>query len=354
MALHRIGRLMFASLIAATMLTATGGVANATDRVRFLLDWYIQGNSAVFVNAVDGGVFTSLGLDVTLDRGYGSADAISKLASGTYDIAFGDINSMIEFNADHPDKQPLIAIMMIYDSPPFSILTFDPRIKTPKDLEGKSLLSSPGDANLRMLPLFGKLAGFDALKVKVVTVKPQLREQLLLKGAGDACTGFYYVSYMNFKSLGADTQKLKAFMYANYGIKVYGDAIITTKAYAKAHPDVLKRFDLGIARSMREVVASSPEKFMPLIKQRNPVINEAVESERLEIVDRQNIVTPYVLKNGFGDIDKARMRQAIEQLKSVFHLATTPRLDDVFTDTYLPPRQDRMLHPQARQGGAVQ
>jgi NitT/TauT family transport system substrate-binding protein len=351
---NRIGRLMFASLVAAIVLTGTSAVSNAADKVRFLLDWYIQGNSAVFVNAVDGGGFASLGLDVTLDRGYGSADAISKLASGTYDIAFGDINSMIEFNADHPDKPPLIAIMMVYDRPPFSILTFDPSMRTPKDLEGKRLLSSPGDANLRMLPLFGKLAGFDASKIKIVTIQPQLREQLLLKGAGDACTGFYYVSYMNFKALGTDMKKLKAFMYDDYGIEVYGDAIITTKAYANAHPDVLKRFLLGIARSMREVVDSPSAKFMPLIKQRNPVINEAIEAERLEIVNRQNIVTPYVLKNGFGDIDKTRMRKAIEQLKSAFHLATMPKLEDVFTDVYLPPRQERMLRLPVGQDGALQ
>lgn len=342
MRFSHISRLVLASFIGITLIAGVSTASNAAEKVRFLLDWQIQGNSAVFVNAIDAGIFASEGLDVSLDRGYGSADAISKLASGTYDIAFGDINSMMEYNVDHPDKPQLIAIMMVYDRAPLGIYTFDPNIKTPKDLEGKRLISSPGDANLRLLPLFAQLAGFDASKVKVITVKPPLREQLLLQGAGDACTGFYYVSYMNFKALGANMKKFKAFMYADYGIKVYGDAIITTKAYAQAHPDILKRFTLAIARSMHDVI-SSPGKAISYIKKRVPVIDEAVELERLEIVDRRNIMTPYVLKNGFGDIDKARMQIAIAQVTAALHLKTTPKLADVFTNAFLPPRKERML-----------
>lgn len=329
--------------VAIAILAGAVSAANAADKVRFLLDWAIQGPAAVFVNAIDNGVFASQGLDVSVDRGFGSADAITKLASGTYDIAFGDINSMMEFNANNPDKQPLIAIMMIYDRAPLSILTFDPTIKTPKDLEGKKLISSPGEANLRMLPLFGRLAGFDPSKVTIVTVKPPLREQLLLKGAGDACTGFYYVSYINFKALGADVAKLKSFMYADYGIKVYGNAIVTTKSYAESHPDVLKRFNLAIARSMRQVVAS-PKSAIPFIKKHDPVIDEAVELERLDIVNRENIVTPYVLKHGFGDIDKTRMGESIKQLTAALDLKKEPKIADVFTDKFLPPLKERMLH----------
>ncbi|MGH2507827.1 MAG: ABC transporter substrate-binding protein, partial [Ktedonobacteraceae bacterium] len=230
----------------------------------------------------------------------------------------------------------------IYDKAPLSILTFEPGIKTPKDLEGKKLVTSPGEANLRMLPLLGKLAGFDSSKIKLVMVKPPLREQMLLKGAGDACTGFYYVSYMNFKSLGADMKKLKTFMYADYGIKAYGDAIITSKVYAKAHPDVLKRFLLALARSMRQVVAN-PAKSIQYVKKHDPVIDEATELQRLEIVNHENIVTPYVLRHGFGDVDKARLQESIVQLKSAIDLKSIPKLSDVFTDAYLPPVKERKL-----------
>src|SRR4051812_20209140 len=89
-----------AALLAATtmFMLASTATSHAADKVRFLIDWAFQGQAAPFVIAVDKGYFAAENLDVTIDRGYGSADAITKLASGTHDMAFGDINSMIEFN----------------------------------------------------------------------------------------------------------------------------------------------------------------------------------------------------------------------------------------------------------------
>ena len=318
--------------------------ASAADKVkvRVISDWAFQAQAAVFTNAIDKGYFAEQNLDVSIDRGYGSADAITKLASGAYDIAFGDVNSMMDFNAKNPDKSQAIAVMMIFDRPPLSIFTFEDGIKTPKDLEGKKMVTSPGEANLRMFPLFAKLAHFDQSKVQLVNVQPQLREQMLLKGAGDVATGFYYVSLMNFKQLGADTKKLKSFLYANYGIKVYGNAIITSKAYAAAKPDVVKAFNAAVAKSMHDTV-KTPAATIPSIKKRDGTVDEAIETERLNIINHEFVLTPYVQQHGFGDIDKQRMAESIDQVAEALELPSKPKVDDVFTDKFLPPLKDRML-----------
>jgi len=334
------------ALFAGAVLTALGAMpADAADKikVRVISDWAFQAQAAVFTNAIDKGYFAQEGLDVSIDRGYGSADAITKLASGAYDIAFGDINSMMDFNSKNPDKSQAIGVMMIFDRPPLSIFTFDQSIKTPKDLEGKKMVTSPGEANLRMFPLFSKLAGFDASKVHLVNVQPQLREQMLLKHAGDVATGFYYVSYMNFKALGADTKKLKSFLYADYGIKVYGNAIITSKAYAASKPQVVKAFNTAVARSMHDVI-KNPAATIPSIKKRDGTVDEAIETERLNIINHEFVLTPYVQKHGFGDIDHQRMAASIDQVTQALELPTKPKVEDVFTDKFLPPLKDRMLN----------
>src|SRR5919201_41231 len=62
------------------------------------------------------------GLEVTVDAGQGSAGAVTRVASGAYDLGFADINALIEYNAANPDKA-IKAVMVIYDFPPFSVFS---------------------------------------------------------------------------------------------------------------------------------------------------------------------------------------------------------------------------------------
>jgi NitT/TauT family transport system substrate-binding protein len=306
------------------------------------MDWAFQGQAGAFVNAVDNGYFAKQGLDVTIDRGYGSADAITKLASGAYDVAFGDINSMMEFNTKNPDKPQLIAVMMVFDRPPLSIMTFDSSIKTPRDLEGKKVVTSQGESNLRLFPLFAKINGIDRSKVTFVNVQPQLRESLMMRGEGNAVTGFYYASYESFKALGGDMSKLTTLMYADYGLKVYGNAVIVSKSLVDSKPDVIRRFNLALISSLRDTM-KNPEVVAPLLKKRDPTILESAETERFEIVNRDFIMTPYVKEHGFGDIDSARMQQGIDQVTEALDLPRKPKIDEVFTSQFLPPADQRKL-----------
>ena len=53
----------------------------------------------MLLHGLEQGYFASEGLNVTIDRGFGSADAVTKVASGAYQFVLGDINSMVEFNS---------------------------------------------------------------------------------------------------------------------------------------------------------------------------------------------------------------------------------------------------------------
>lgn len=99
---NRIGEFIAAALIGSTVICGFGSApAQSAEKVKvkMISDWAFQAQAAVFTNAIEKGYFAEQNLDVSIDRGYGSADAITKLASGAYDIAFGDINSMMDFNA---------------------------------------------------------------------------------------------------------------------------------------------------------------------------------------------------------------------------------------------------------------
>ena len=70
-----------------------------TPSTKLMVDFAFQGQQSPFVLAVEGGYFSRAGVSVTVDRGYGSADVVTKVASGAYDLGFADIGSLITFTA---------------------------------------------------------------------------------------------------------------------------------------------------------------------------------------------------------------------------------------------------------------
>ena len=72
-----------------------------------------------------------------------SSASITKVAAGAYQAGFGDINALINIAATRPADAP-VAVYMIFNTPPFTIVVKkDSPIKTPKDLEGKTI-GGPG------------------------------------------------------------------------------------------------------------------------------------------------------------------------------------------------------------------
>src|SRR6478735_6447265 len=78
-----------AVLAAGLLLTLTP--AAAQEKIRFTLDWKIQGLHAWYYWAADKGYFKAEGLDVTIDQGEGSAATVTRIMGGAYDAGFGDM-----------------------------------------------------------------------------------------------------------------------------------------------------------------------------------------------------------------------------------------------------------------------
>ena len=96
---------------------------------------------------------------MTIDRGTGSQKTIELVATGTYDLGYGDINSMIEYNVKNPGN-PLVGVYMVLNTPPFSLLSLKKYgVKQPKDLKGFSIGAPAGDAPRRLWPIFAKNVG---------------------------------------------------------------------------------------------------------------------------------------------------------------------------------------------------
>ena len=125
-------------LIAASMCAAFLAPAWAETKLSFALDWKFEGPAAPYTLAIDKGYFSAKGLEVEIAEGKGSLDAIPKVATGAYPVGFADIKSVMRFLDQNPGA-PVVAVMMVYDKPPFAIVGRKSLgITAPKDLEGKN------------------------------------------------------------------------------------------------------------------------------------------------------------------------------------------------------------------------
>jgi NitT/TauT family transport system substrate-binding protein len=173
-----IAGLMFCAL-------ASPGAAQ-TPNVKLTLDFSIQGQQSPFVLAAEDGYFARAGVNVEVDRGYGSADAITKVAARAYDMAFADIGALIQFNGKQAGPR-VISVFQVYEVAPMLIVSLKKsNIAKPSDLVGKRLASPPGASSRVMFPLFAAATGIDPSSVNWIDVTPQLRETLLVQGRTDA------------------------------------------------------------------------------------------------------------------------------------------------------------------------
>jgi NitT/TauT family transport system substrate-binding protein len=322
---------------------ATGALAAETN-IKFSLDFKFEGPSAPFLVPLDKGYYKAEGVNVTIDSAAGSLEPINRVASGTYDMGFGDINSLIKFRDANPTV-PLKAVFMVYNKPPFAIVGRKSRgVSKPKDLEGKKLGAPAPDGAYAQWPIFVQANGIDASKVTIENVGFPVREPMLAAGQVDAITGFSFSSFINLKDKGVPVDDIVVLLMADYGVNLYGNAIIVNPKFAAEHPDAVKGFLKAFVKGLKETV-KSPATAVDSVLKRNDIAKKPTELERLNMAIRDNIVTPEVKTNGYGGIDNARFAKAIDQIGLTYKWKSAkPKPDDIFDASFLPPAADRKFN----------
>lgn len=340
---RRFFSFLAAGLLAGGVASWPVGEARAETDIKFTLDWKFEGPAAGFFLAIDKGYFKEAGLNVTIDTGNGSVEAIPRVATGAYQMGFGDINSLIKF-LDADKTQKVKAVMVVYERPPFSIIGRKSLGVTedPKSVEGKKLGAPPPDGAFAQWKAFVQAAGIDESKVTIESVGFPVREPMLAQGQVDGIFGFAFSSVLNLKAQGVPADDISMILMAEHGLELYGNSILVNTDFAAANPDAVKGFLKALAKGFADAVAD-PVAGAEAVMKRNEVLKKEIEVERLEMANKLNIKTPYVVENGFGGIDEAKLAKSIDYLKISMGLAGNVGPSDVFDASFLPPKEERML-----------
>jgi len=316
-------------------------------RVRFQLDWRFEGPSALFLVAKSKGYFEQEKLDVTIDAGNGSGNAVNRVASGSYDMGFADMAALMEFTANNPTApgKP-VAVMMVYNDTPAAVLALKKSgIRTPADLAGKKLGAPVFDAGRRAYPIFAKANGLDAAKANWVSMDPQLRETMLARGDIDAITGFTFTSMLNLNARGVRDDDIVVLPYPNFGVKMYGNAIIAADAFVREHPEAIRGFLRAFAKASKDVMAR-PDDAVKAIKARDALVDEKLEARRLKLAIASAIATANARAEGYGQVSAPRLSLMASQVSDAYQTKTRVDPNAVWNASFLPSKAELDVFPK--------
>lgn len=257
--------------LAALALTLLfGGPALAQDKVRFQTDWIPSGEHAMYYGAWSKGIYAKHGIDITITRGYGSGDTVTKVASGAADFGVADIAAVMTARAR--TNVPVKTIAVLYNESPHSLFVLKSSgITNFKGLEGKKIGITPGNSHRFYFPEVAKKAGTDPNKLIWTNMDgAAMAAQLIAKNIDAAPFYSIHYYYINKAAMKAG-QEILPLPFVEVGFKIYAASLITTDKMIQDKPDLVTRF-LAATKEAFEWTAANPEEACKLHVARFPEV----------------------------------------------------------------------------------
>ncbi|MBK8741495.1 MAG: ABC transporter substrate-binding protein [Betaproteobacteria bacterium] len=274
------------------------------------------------------GFYKQEGIDLTINEGRGSANTVQVVAAGSDTFGLADSSSLITTATKGADIK---SVMSLLNSTGFSVVSLaSTGIKTPKDLEGKSLAVSPGDP---LGQLFRALAAHNKLDmntIKFVQVDPAAKVVSVLEKRVDALLGGADDQFFLIKYKGVEPAALR---FADHGANIVGMTIMTTGNTIKTKPDLVRRFVRATARSW-EAAKKNPNAAVDAALKAKADLNRQSTYDQM-LVDFELLDSPNS-KGKIGLGAKADWDQTLMLLKQYRELDTKEPWTTFHTNEFLP------------------
>lgn len=301
--------------------------AGAADSVTLVTDFGFNGRHSYFFVALDKGYYKDAGIDLKIVGGKGSVDAIRQVGAGNATFGFADAGSLILARAN--DSIPVKMVAVVYARPPQAIFcTAEAGLKTPKDLEGKSIANPAGGSIPDMFPAFAKAAGIDANKVTWVVAASSALPGLLASGKVP-CVGQFTVGEPLLRTQAAP-KKLVRFAYSDPGLSYYGNGIVATEETIKANPDLVRRFVAATIKGLKSAIADPTDAGAIMQKLHPEVAADVAKGETESVAELAQ-----VKGKPLAEIDPAGIQATIDVVNGAFKLKSQVKVDDVFVPGFV-------------------
>ena len=311
---------------ALAVLAAFPSPGSAAD-VNMITDFGYNGRHSYFYVALEKGYYKDEGLNVTILRGQGSGDAIKKVAAGAATFGFADSGSLVLARGN--DGVPVKLVSIVYVQPPQALFVLESSdIKTPKDLEGKTLAETAAGAIRLLFPAYAKAAGIDESKVKWVAAESSALPSILASKRADAIGQFTVGAPL----LAAATapEGVRALAYKDVGLSYYGNGIIAAEKTITEDPKLVRAFVRATIKGMKEAFARPEEAATIMNKHQKQLSVKVIEGET-RLVEQLATIKGYPM----GKIDPARIDETVKVIDTYFKLNKPVKPADLFADGFV-------------------
>jgi NitT/TauT family transport system substrate-binding protein len=239
---------------AALVLLLASASCLAADKIVFQLDWLPGGDKAAVYLGVQKGYFADEGIEVTIQPGRGSSDAITKIGTGSADLGTGGISALMMAAAE--GGAPVKAVMSIYSKQPDAIFTVKGSgIAVLKDVAGHQIATAPFSSSNTVWPVILTANGLDLTKVQMINADVPALAPMLATGKVDATINWVTVAPAFEAVLKQAGKELVIIPWSDFGLDGYGLCLFASDKMIKERPQVLTRFLRAYVKATQAAVA---------------------------------------------------------------------------------------------------
>lgn len=328
-------RFVFGFLVLCTLigLAPSGlslpGEASAAEKIVFGLDWVPYGKYVGYYVARDKGFYKEAGFDeVVFERGFGGASVM--VGNEKQQIGIESVGGVV---LARDKKVPIKLVSMWHERLMMNVLVLKSSgIKTSKDLEGKRLGVTIGDAIHRNWPIFAESVGLKSWQF--APMDPAAKNPSLLAKTVDGILTYATVTVgLKFQAK-ARGEDLVEFLFSDHGVRLAQDGLIASEKAIANSPEKIRRM---IAASLKgnAWAIENPEEGVNIFLRSIPDASREVTRASWDLSSRFQ-VWGNLKEKGLGYIDRDLMEATRKTMARAYGIASPPALDDLYTDKVLP------------------
>jgi NitT/TauT family transport system substrate-binding protein len=314
----------------AALALSRSGRAQPKRQVTMRLDWLYQGPNAGFLIAQDKGYYEQAGLNVEIGPGKGSGSTAQLVASKAAQFGFAD-GFVVGTSVSKGMSIKMVA--GIFRRNPTAVVVLDESdIKTPKDLEGKTIASPTGGTQFQQWPAFVKGCGLDGSKIRLTNIDPAGSPAALITGQVPAIAGYAqgYVPSVEIRG----NKKARILWYADCGVTAVSNGIIVHADLIKDDPELVRSF---VAASLRGFLygRAHPDELAAIVKKFSEATVPAISRREAEL-SFTTWVTPSTAGKPLGWMSDQDWQETVTVLKQYGGVATPLEASQLYTNEFVP------------------
>ena len=296
------------------------------------MDFIIGGKHAPWYVALEKGFYAKRGLAATIQASTGSADTVRTIGSGGADFGFADAATMIVAKSRGTPVQAAAQFGYVGAT----ILWRDEGvIKGIKDLAGKSLAISPGQAQWYLMPAYARINKIDFKAIKIQETAAPIQPAALATKKADFIIMFRASNDEVAEQAAAKVGvKLNRVFMKDTGLDIYGTSLIVKDEDIKKRPEFVRAYVEATLEGLRYARDNQEEALKILLKHK-PELDSVLTTQQLKNALTEVFLPLESVNVGMGFMKPEIMEKTVRVVNEYFDVGRKVSAKEVYTNQFI-------------------